>query len=40
MNNKETHIENGKIVNIFRPHVPYVFISDDPKITTDAQAAR
>ena len=40
MNNKETHIENGKIVNIFRPHVPYVFISDDPKITNDTQAAR
>lgn len=30
---------SGKVVDIFRPYVPYVFISDDPTITNDTAAA-
>jgi hypothetical protein len=40
MNNKEKHVVGGKLVDIFRPHVPYILISDDPNITNDTQAAR
>ena len=41
MNNSNKHTtSSGKLINIFRPYTPYVFISDDPKINTDAAAAR
>lgn len=42
MNNLDKHIDpvSGKSVEIFRKFVPYVFISDDPSITNDSEAAR
>lgn len=43
MNNDKMNPVNkatGKLIPIFRPFVPYVFISDDPSITSDQQAAK
>ena len=40
MNNSEQKQVGTKLVTLFRPYVPYVFISDDPSITNDDEAAQ
>ena len=40
MNNEPTYIHNNSEIHLFRPYVPYVFVSDHPSITNDADAAK